>query len=106
MFLSTVYVIRQRSGQRVVFFLQDHGYTLKNTDMTFSIDHSSGKLSIVYPHQIKLTLQLSKIRYYPAVHLFFELMSNSLVLHRKNASALSSPDKNLITKELVVLFSF
>ena len=33
-------------------------------------------------------------------------MSNSFSLHRKNASALSSPDKNLITKELVVLFSF
>ena len=33
-------------------------------------------------------------------------MSNSLTVHRKNISALSSPDKNLITKELVVLFSF
>ena len=33
-------------------------------------------------------------------------MSNSLVLQRKNASALSSPDKNLITKELVVFFHF
>ena len=29
-----------------------------------------------------------------------------LTVHRKNAPALSSPDKNLITKELVVLFSF
>ena len=29
-----------------------------------------------------------------------------LTVHRKNASPLSSPDKNLITKELVVLFSF
>ena len=29
-----------------------------------------------------------------------------LTVHRKNASTLSSPDKNLITKELVVLFSF
>jgi len=29
-----------------------------------------------------------------------------LTVHRKNASALSSSDKNLITKELVVLFSF
>ena len=29
-----------------------------------------------------------------------------LTVHRKKASALSSPDKNLITKELVVLFSF
>ena len=27
-------------------------------------------------------------------------------VHRKNAPALGSPDKNLITKELVVLFSF
>jgi len=33
-------------------------------------------------------------------------MSNSFTVHRKNASVLSSPDKNLITKELVVLFSF
>ena len=33
-------------------------------------------------------------------------MSNSFTVHRKKASALSSPDKNLITKELVVLFSF
>ena len=33
-------------------------------------------------------------------------MSNSFTIHRKNTSALSSPDKNLITKELVVLFSF
>ncbi len=33
-------------------------------------------------------------------------MSNSLTVHRKNASALSSLGKNLITKELVVLFSF
>ena len=29
-----------------------------------------------------------------------------LTVHRKNALALSSPDKNLIAKELVVLFSF
>ena len=29
-----------------------------------------------------------------------------LTVHRKNAPALGSPDKNLITKELVVLFSF
>ena len=29
-----------------------------------------------------------------------------LTVHRKNAPALSSLDKNLITKELVVLFSF
>ena len=29
-----------------------------------------------------------------------------LTVHRKNASALSSSDKNLITKELVELFSF
>ena len=29
-----------------------------------------------------------------------------LTVHRKNAPALSSPDKNLIAKELVVLFSF
>ena len=29
-----------------------------------------------------------------------------LTVHRKNAPALSSPDKNLITKELAVLFSF
>ena len=29
-----------------------------------------------------------------------------LTVHRKNISVLSSPDKNLITKELVVLFSF
>ena len=29
-----------------------------------------------------------------------------LTVHRKNATALSSPDKNLITKELVILFSF
>ena len=29
-----------------------------------------------------------------------------LTVHRKNASALGSPGKNLITKELVVLFSF
>ena len=29
-----------------------------------------------------------------------------LTVHRKNASTLSSLDKNLITKELVVLFSF
>ena len=29
-----------------------------------------------------------------------------LTVHRKNAPALSSPDKKLITKELVVLFSF
>ena len=33
-------------------------------------------------------------------------MSNSFTVHQKNASALSSPDKNLITKEPVVLFSF
>ena len=29
-----------------------------------------------------------------------------LTVHRKNAPALSSSDKNLIAKELVVLFSF
>jgi len=29
-----------------------------------------------------------------------------LIVHRKNTSTLSSPNKNLITKELVVLFSF
>jgi len=29
-----------------------------------------------------------------------------LTVHRKNASTLSSPDKNLITKELVVFFLF
>jgi len=29
-----------------------------------------------------------------------------LTVHRKNAPALGSPGKNLITKELVVLFSF
>ena len=29
-----------------------------------------------------------------------------LTVHRKNASALSSSDKNLITKELAVLFPF
>ena len=33
-------------------------------------------------------------------------MSSSFTIHRKNTSALSSPDKNLITKELVELFSF
>ena len=33
-------------------------------------------------------------------------MSNSFTLHRKNTFALSSPDKNLIAKEFVVLFSF
>ena len=33
-------------------------------------------------------------------------MSNSFTLHQKNTCVLSSPDKNLITKELVVLFSF
>ena len=33
-------------------------------------------------------------------------MSSSFTIHRKNTSALSSPDKNLITKELVVLFLF
>ena len=33
-------------------------------------------------------------------------MSNSFTLHRKNTFVLSAPDKNLIAKELVVLFSF
>jgi len=33
-------------------------------------------------------------------------MSNSFTLHRKNTFVLSSPDKNLIAKELGVLFSF
>ena len=33
-------------------------------------------------------------------------MSNSLTFHRKNTCVLSLPDKNLIAKELVELFSF
>ena len=33
-------------------------------------------------------------------------MSNSFTFHRKNTFALSAPGKNLITKELVVFFSF
>jgi len=33
-------------------------------------------------------------------------MSNSFTLHRKNTFVLSSPDKNLIAKELAVFFSF
>ena len=33
-------------------------------------------------------------------------MSNSFTIHLKNTSALSSSDKNLITKELAVLFPF
>ena len=33
-------------------------------------------------------------------------MSNSFTLHQKNTCVLSSPNKNLIAKELAVLFSF
>ena len=49
---------------------------------------------------------MKQMRYFPVVHLFFRIEVKLVTVHRKNAPALSSPDKNLITKELVILFSF
>ena len=49
---------------------------------------------------------MKQMGYFPVVHLFFRIEVKFFTVHRKNAPALSSPDKNLIAKELVVLFSF
>ena len=63
-------------------------------------------MSIVYPAPKQIDLIMKQMRYFPVVHLFFRIEVKLVTVHRKNAPALSSPDKNLITKELMVLFSF
>ena len=76
--------------------------------MTFNIDHSlEESLDSLPGTKITWALQLGcGYGIYLRFTYFLESRSNLLTVHRKNALALSSPDKSLITKGLVVLFSF